>query len=272
MSITPKNGLLSGKRVRSMLVFIGVILIFLILNQFPFFARFTRSFQAGLYAIGNGIDSLSDRAFRSPSSMQGEIDQLKLKVTALAIDQSELTSLRQQVEELESQLNYQQNLVHTAIPARIIARAVNFEHSLLINQGSNAGLRENLAVVVEDGHLIGTLVDVQKSYSTVQLLSDPQSKIPAAIQNQANSTIGLIEGQGGYFYEMNLIPQTENIEVDSIVVTSGLEGHLPPNLVIGLVKEVIKIDTESFSSAHIEPLVDIRDYTRVLVIDPLGKL
>ena len=69
------------------------------------------------------------------------------------------------------------------ITARVIGRdASNWWRSLQIDRGSNDGLTNNLAVLNADG-LIGKTIEVTHGQARVLLLSDPNCKAAAFLQD-----------------------------------------------------------------------------------------
>jgi len=210
------------------------------------------------------------RVTTSPDSLRAKLDETEHRLQSQSIEAARLSILERDVKELETLLNYQQTITVQSKTARILARSADSEQLILIDKGENDGLSEGLAVAVADGHLIGVISQVQKNTSTVKLISDQTSKIPAMVLSDAKIT-GLVEGKGGFLLKMDFIPHETNISADQIVITSGLDGAIPPGLVIGSVSSVNKVDTELFISAEIQPFVAPDDYQRVLILDPLAQ-
>jgi rod shape-determining protein MreC len=65
---------------------------------------------------------------------------------------------------------------------------------------------------------------------------------------------------------MKYIPQEDTVNVNDIVLTSGLGGNFPKALIIGQVTTVYQHDIEMFQEAHIRPTVDFNELETVLVI------
>ena len=72
--------------------------------------------------------------------------------------------------------------IHT-VTGRVIGRdASNWWKSIQIDRGSNDGLHTNMAVLNADG-LVGKIVSVTKGEARVLLLTDPNCKVSALLQN-----------------------------------------------------------------------------------------
>jgi rod shape-determining protein MreC len=67
---------------------------------------------------------------------------------------------------------------------------------------------------------------------------------------------------------MNFIPQSAEISLDDVVVTSGLEQYIPRGLIIGKIIEVTKDNNELWQNAVIESTVDSEDLVIVSVLLP----
>ena len=63
-----------------------------------------------------------------------------------------------------------------------------------------------------------------------------------------------------------LIPQDVTLEVGDVVLTSGLGGGYPTDLIIGQVLTVRKRDSDLFQQATIQPVVDFAQLKIVLII------
>ncbi len=73
---------------------------------------------------------------------------------------------------------------HT-LTARVIGRDTsNWWKSIQIDRGSNDGLRQNMAVLNAEG-LIGKIISVTKGEARVLLLTDPNCKVSALLQDIA---------------------------------------------------------------------------------------
>jgi rod shape-determining protein MreC len=65
---------------------------------------------------------------------------------------------------------------------------------------------------------------------------------------------------------LDLIPQDINVQSGDLVLTSGLGGGYPPDLIIGQVVNVRSHDFDLFQQATVQPVVDFNQLEIVLVI------
>jgi rod shape-determining protein MreC len=189
--------------------------------------------------------------------------------------EAEVASLQVQVIELQQQVTEAQllsTLVDYArsrpenryLAAAVIARDPSpFMHYVIINRGSDEGLRRGMPVVTQQG-LVGQVAAVTAGAARVQLINDPASLINVLLQQSdaEASLAGQVTGE----ITVEMIPQDANVQAGDLVVTSGLGGNYPPNLVIGQISTVRTLPYDLFQSASVQPAVDFSRLEIVLVI------
>ncbi|MFH1711731.1 MAG: rod shape-determining protein MreC [Patescibacteria group bacterium] len=258
----------SRKRIRRGVIFIIVIFGLILINQWKPISQFTQSIQASLTTAAKGIAQIYTNTFTKKDDLRIELENYKALAADLSLNEAHLNELERSVAELENLIEYKQTITSGTTTARVIARSVEDELTILIDKGFENGIMPNRAVVIEAGHIIGFTKDVRRHSSIVILIEHPSSKIPAAIIGNT-TTIGLVEGREGFLLHMSFIPQDEEININDVVITSGLDGNFPSGLVIGVISEVVQNETSAFKEALIQPIVDEEFYSYVLVIDPL---
>jgi len=65
---------------------------------------------------------------------------------------------------------------------------------------------------------------------------------------------------------MTMIPIDQPVEVGDLVITSGLGGNFPPDLVIGIVTSTRQFEFELFQEAEVASLINFDTLEFVLVI------
>ena len=212
------------------------------------------------------------QAIQSLITAPADVAALRQQNAAL---EAEVASLQVQVIELQQQVTEAQvlsTLVDYArsrpenryIAAAVIARDPSpFMHYVIINRGSDDGLRRGMPVVTQQG-LVGQVAAVTAGAARVQLINDPGSLINVLLQ-QSDAEASLA-GQMTGEITVEMIPQDANVQAGDLVVTSGLGGNYPPNLVIGQVSTVRTLPYDLFQSASVQPAVDFTRLEIVLVI------
>lgn len=192
-------------------------------------------------------------------------DQYQAEIARL---QSQIIELQQQNSELEvlsALLDFARTHAENEyITAAVIGRDVSpFLHYIIINRGSDDGLRRGMPVVSSQG-LVGRVAAVTADGARVQLITDPGTAINVRIQPSGaeGSLAGSITGD----ITVENIPQDAAIQTGDLVLTSGLGGNFPSDMLIGQVSGVRQRPVELFQTATIEPVVDFSQLEIVLVI------
>jgi rod shape-determining protein MreC len=192
------------------------------------------------------------------------------------------TELEAEVSRLESQIiDLQQQLSETRIlsalvdfarvhpenrylAASVIGRDPSpFLQYVIINRGSDDGLRRGMPVVTQQG-LVGRISKVTAGAATVQLISDAAAKVNVRIE--PSRAQALLQGEITGEVSLDMIPQAAKVQVGDLVLTSGLGGNYPDNILIGQVTGVRRRDYDIFQQASVQPVVDFSQLEIVLVI------
>jgi rod shape-determining protein MreC len=151
------------------------------------------------------------------------------------------------------------------LSADVIGHSVDgAREGLIINRGTTDGLREGLPVIVNDGIVVGSIVKADIVTSVVMLVSDTDFRLAASVQG--TKAQGLIQGGKGLDIFLEQVPRSEKINVGDKVVTAGVDGLFPANLLVGTVRTVSAPENEIFQSAKISPVLDVRQAQILSVI------
>ncbi len=192
------------------------------------------------------------------SQLEAQVAQLEAEVVTLREQASEVDALR-------ALLGYASDLPENRyLVSKVIGRDTSpFLHYLILDQGSDVGVRRGMPVVNEKG-LVGRITEVSATASKMQLISDPDSVINARIQESRSE--GILVGRPTGELELIYLSQDITVNVGEIVVTSGLGGGFPPEILIGRVVSVHRRDYELYQTAIIEPRSDFSRLEMVLII------
>lgn len=217
-------------------------------------------FSTRFSAVQEFIDAPSDVA-----DLRQRNSELEAEVSRL---QSQVIELQQKVGETEilaALVDFSRaNPESTYKGAAVVGRDPSpFLHYVIINRGSNDGILRGMPVVTNQG-LIGRVDSVIADAARVQLITDPASTVNIRLQN-ADADAMLIGSVTGDL-SLDMISQDVTVEPGDVVLTSGLGGGYPPDLIIGQILNVRKRDYELFQQATIQPAVDFSRLEIVLVI------
>jgi rod shape-determining protein MreC len=150
-----------------------------------------------------------------------------------------------------------------ALPAQVIGEdASSWFRTVMLDKGSDDGLREGLPVVVAEG-AVGRIIRCSPRESRVLLITDASSAIASLLQE--SRTRGISRGKGETV-SLEFALRQDPVEVGELVITSGTGGVFPKGLVIGTVSRVVHDDYGLFQEVTVIPAVDFSRLEEVLIL------
>lgn len=214
-----------------------------------------------LSPVKEGISFLSDMG-----RARGERDRLREENKELQNRLLELEKMRRENEELRKMIAYQESNpeMDLMVVDVIGANPDIWEQTIQIGAGTNRGLQKYMAILSEDGSLIGRIVLCTSEVSVVQLITDDKSSVGAMLQD--NAEMGIVKGEGRGGVRLELLNQNAEVETGDVVVTSGLGGTCPPGIRIGTVSEISERRPDLSVGIIIEPSASLTRLDRVMVV------
>lgn len=195
-----------------------------------------------------------------------EIDLLKAQIASLERENEELREIEGEYRLLVDLFNRaRQAPEFQRLTASVIGQDTNQAvRSIFIDKGSGDGIRVGMPVESSRG-LVGQVYRTTANASQVVLITDSSSAIPARLGN--SRATGILRGGGiGGVLSIDWIDLRYQIDVGEAVLTSGLGGRFPQDLVIGRVIEVDRREAELFQRAVVQPAADFDALEIVFVI------
>lgn len=236
-----------------------------------FFGSASRQFASALIEVQTWFSSrfLGVQDFitapRDIVSLRARNAELEAQVSQL---QAQVIELQQRVNETEilaALVDFSRSNPESAYKAAaVIGRDPSpFLHYIIINRGSNEGIRRGMPVVTNQG-LVGRVDAVIADAARVQLITDPASSVNVYLQNADTSAVlyGSVTGD----VSLDLISPNAVVEPGDLILTSGLGGGYPADLIIGQVVTVRSLEFELFQQATVQLAVDLSRLEIVLVI------
>ncbi|MBQ3319747.1 MAG: rod shape-determining protein MreC [Spirochaetia bacterium] len=222
-------------------------------------------FQRGI--VGTG------KFFSQTLNSISELRNLKKEYDSLLEDYAEYQQIKQDYDHLaqensllKDQLGYMKEEGIAKIPAKVIGgNTGNFFRSMVINQGSNKGIKKDMPVIAYvDGYqsLVGKVMEVSAYSAVVKPITDSSLYVPAVLQKYRYR--GLVNGLVMDFVSREA---SSRIGYGDLVVTSGFNGSYPENIYIGKVKSISSKEYETSLRLEIEPFVDFFRLEYVFVLD-----
>jgi len=138
-----------------------------------------------------------------------------------------------------------------------------FLYYVIINRGSDDGIRRGMPVVTQQG-LVGRVTAVTAGAARVQLITDPASVVNVRVEPSRADAV--LKGELSGDITIDMIPQGADIKTGNLVLTSGLGGGYPTNVLIGQIASIRSRDQDLFQLGILQPVVDFSRLEIVLVI------
>ena len=211
-------------------------------------------------AIQNYIDAPQDLA-----RLQQRNAELEAEVSRL---QTEIIELKQQITQtrvLEALVDFARvNPENQYVAAQVIGRDPSpFLQYVIINRGSDDGLRRGMPVVTQQG-LVGRVEAVTAGAARVQLITDAGSNVNVNLE--PSKARAVLQGDVTGELSLDMISQSAQVNIGDLVLTSGLGGNFPANILIGQVSNVRSRDNDLFQRAAVQSSIDFSQLEIVLVI------
>lgn len=203
---------------------------------------------------------------RNLEEARTEIDALQERVNQL---EEENESLREVQGDYQILLDLVNRARQTPEISRITASVIGYDpspsvRSIILDKGSDDGVVVGMPVESSRG-LVGRVFRTTANASQVALITDNASAIPVRLGT--SRATGVLSGGGlGGETTIDWIDQGFQIERGEIVLTSGLGGNFPPDMVVGRVSEVLRNEAELFQQAVVQPAVNFGSLELVFVI------
>lgn len=218
-------------------------------------------------AITDGADSVADLSEEQPDleTLREQNRELERTVAELQVEIVRLREIERDYYRISDLLDYAANNPdQILVTGDTIARDTSgYLRWIIINRGARDGIQVGDPVINDLG-LVGRVEDVAANAAWVLLANDPNSAINAVTQTSRAEGTVVGQLQGGL--RMQYISREAVIEIGDLVVTSGLGGRFPANIVIGQVTSVRSQQAALFQEAEIRPIVDFNRLEIVSVI------
>lgn len=256
-------------------IFLAVVLLLIFLNIIGFSAW-------GQRVLVNIINPISKSAREISSDLSGggesrsdlleRINSLEEMLQKNEVDMARLYSIEEENERLGEYLSFFNENKLDYVLANVVWQEnfLNFSHynqNIVIDRGSQDGLKEGLVVVNHTGVIIGKIIEVNKKTSRVCLINNNFCRMAISLVNSSRS-IGLAEGNLGLSIKVNFVPQNQLVGEGDLIITSGLEADIPKGLAVGRVNFVNQEVNDIWQDISAEALFDIDSLNIVSVIIP----
>ncbi|MBZ0288998.1 MAG: rod shape-determining protein MreC, partial [Anaerolineae bacterium] len=212
-------------------------------------------------AVSGSVGDLAD--IETLRARNASLEEALVRFQAELVDLREIASDYQRLADLLDYTSTAKNQEY--VTANVIANSDpnSLLRTIVIDRGARDGIVVGMPVVTRQG-LVGRILNVTANAARVLLVTDPTSAISGRLQTTRaeGSVVGELSGD----LNMLFIPLDAIVQQGDLVITSGLGGNLPPDIVIGQVTSRRQFEFELYQEAVVRSLNNFDTLEIVLVI------
>lgn len=210
---------------------------------------------SGYFATHKYLYSENKRLIEENLLQQGRLQ----KLAALETENAQLRQL------LQSGSQVAENLV--------IANIINvdpdpFTHQVIINKGKHDKVYAGQPIIDSEG-IMGTVASVNDVDSRVILITDASHAVP--VEDVRNGLRAIAVGTGSGLLELRHVPNSMDIAVGDMMITSGLGGRFPVGFPVGTVKDVKHEPGKPFATIILTPSAKLDRSRHILLLENTKK-
>lgn len=250
---------------RKSFLILGVLLLFhliLVSIQIPLGGE-KKLFGRAVFFVFSPVQRTAVSAFRGLRSVWTNYfdlrrvreDNQNLKHELFFLEQ-EKRALEDRLSQFRAEADVRENLAvfrKSLIPARVIGTdAENYFRSVIIDRGSLAGVKPDMAVCDRYGNLVGrTITPVSYDEAMVQLITDPESSV--SVVSETDKVVGILSGKQGRLCALKYILATvQSGKEGEGLITTGFDRIYPAGLHVGRIMS-IKPTATVFKEITVQP-------------------
>ena len=198
--------------------------------------------------IAFGLENI----FTSRESLEEELELMKDRMLVLERKSQKLASVTAELNRLRELLNASRVLDEGVVVAELIGASPDPDNQyILINKGFQDGVYLGQAILDSEG-LMGQVIEINEFSSRVLLISDSRHAVP--VQVNRNGMRAIAYGVGSLsVLELGNVPDTADLQVGDLLVSSGLGGRFPQGYPVARVSSIEHDSGESFAHVKITP-------------------
>jgi rod shape-determining protein MreC len=270
-----------GNRSRLLLVLLLVSSLFLITLDLRG-VNLASGIRSGVSTVISPVENLFSKLFSPVGDFANDVRNFGQSKKQIAELNKQIESLKTkeiidkdtlgQLSQLKNVLDLAGRGGYKVVAARVINRGstATFRETITIDAGTQSGITKNMTVISESG-LVGVVKSVTSNSSIVLLMSDPTFKVGVRIAG--TQSIGVVSGQGGSSYLLQLLDATGEIKVGDALVARGSAGDRPfvPGVPVGLVVSVSSNASSITQNADVESSANLEKISVVAVVTSAAK-
>ena len=234
-----------------------------------------QKFEKARMAVTDAVTPILDAASRPVATAAEFVDKVEtlthlqrenelLRQENARLKQWQAAALQLQAEnrQLRGLMAYQPKDTSRYVTARVVGeRGGAFVRSVLINEGTTAGVAKGQAAVLGDG-LLGRVASVGEHSARVLLITDLNSKVPVMVEETRVRAV--LAGDNSSTPRLIFVSANADLAVGQRIVTSGHGDVFPPGLPVGTITKVGEngVRVQPFASEDRLELIRLIDFGR----------
>jgi rod shape-determining protein MreC len=177
-----------------------------------------------------------------------------------------LAALNEENQRLRDLLDADPNGSLNVHMVRILDVDLNPYHQrIVLDAGTTQGVKIGQAVL-DAGGIAGQVIEVSENKSIVLLITDSEHAIPVQVVRSGLRSIAVGLGNTNELL-MPDIPQSADIRVGDVLVTSGMGGKFPAGFPVGVISSLKPDETRLFVVGRAKPAARLDQGLEVLLLD-----
>ena len=226
-------------------------------------------FQRAAAAVSNGVSSLWEK-YTNIDAILEENEKLTTENAELRGQMVDYDKLKAENEAYKALTNIQeQHPEMSYVSSFVIGRdPLDSFYGFTLDQGSLDGVEANDAITSDEGYQLGVVTEVDLTSCKVMTILHPSFNAAGVVSRTRDN--GIITGSADYAAEglciLSNLSRSTLTKANDQVITTGLGGVFPPDVLVGVVQELVPEASGKSTIAVLKPGADPRTVKHVFII------
>lgn len=226
-------------------------------------------FQRAAAAVSNGVSSLWEK-YTNIDAILEENEKLTTENAELRGQMVDYDKLKAENEAYKAMTNIQeQHPEMSYVSSFVIGRdPLDSFYGFTLDKGSLDGVEANDAITSDEGYLLGVVTEVDLTSCKVMTILHPSFNAAGVVSRTRDN--GIITGSADYAAEglciLSNLSRSTLTKANDQVITTGLGGVFPPDVLVGVVQELVPEASGKSTIAVLKPGADPRTVKHVFII------
>ena len=226
-------------------------------------------FQRAAAVVSNGVSSLWEK-YTNIDAILEENEKLTAENAELRGQMVDYDKLKAENEAYKALTNIQeQHPEMSYVSSFVIGRdPLDSFYGFTLDKGSLDGVEANDAITSDEGYLLGVVTEVDLTSCKVMTILHPSFNAAGVVSRTRDN--GIITGSADYAAEglciLSNLSRSTLTKANDQVITTGLGGVFPPDVLVGVVQELVPEASGKSTIAVLKPGADPRTVKHVFII------